>query len=341
MKKSAPNLFLHPKTGVYYVRKMVNGRRRKISTGEKSFWPATRKAAEILSKLHDQKQGWNRKQVLTLSEWWQTYEETYLPSLKSPHVYRQAFAQVSLVMQRMPLDQLTTSVCQRYVNELKRRYSPSTVCVYTTAMLAILSKARQEGAISQNPFTGIERGKVTIRQRVLTEEEQDHLLSILHPSGQRWLSFMLNTGLRISESATITPEDVVFERQLMRVVGKGEKERWVPLFPKAAEVLKAQIAAEGHLWNFTRVALGKWLRKAARSAGIKGVTPHTLRHTFATRFLQAGGDIYKLSLILGHSSVTITERIYAHLLQSDLVAAIQGIQLERPAKVVKGAFGRR
>ncbi len=68
------------------------------------------------------------------------------------------------------------------------------------------------------------------------------------------------------------------------------------------------------------------LTQGAERAKIPRITPHALRHTFGTRWLQAGGDIYKLSKILGHSSVAVTEAHYAHLLKEDLVAASQQVR---------------
>ena len=68
-------------------------------------------------------------------------------------------------------------------------------------------------------------------------------------------------------------------------------------------------------------------RKGSARAKIPSLTPHVLRHTFGTRWLQAGGDIYKLSKILGHSSVAVTEAHYAHLLKEDLVAASQQVKI--------------
>ena len=69
------------------------------------------------------------------------------------------------------------------------------------------------------------------------------------------------------------------------------------------------------------------LAQGAERAKIPRITPHALRHTFGTRWLQAGGDIYKLSKILGHSSVAVTEAHYAHLLKEDLVAASRQVKL--------------
>jgi integrase len=69
------------------------------------------------------------------------------------------------------------------------------------------------------------------------------------------------------------------------------------------------------------------LAEGAARAKIPVITPHALRHTFGTRWLQAGGDISKLSKILGHSSVAVTEAHYAHLLKEDLVAASQQVKI--------------
>ena len=69
------------------------------------------------------------------------------------------------------------------------------------------------------------------------------------------------------------------------------------------------------------------MAEGSARAKIPALTPHSLRHTFGTRWLQAGGDIYKLSKILGHSSVAVTEAHYAHLLKEDLVAASQQIKI--------------
>jgi len=74
-------------------------------------------------------------------------------------------------------------------------------------------------------------------------------------------------------------------------------------------------------------SLREVLAEGAVRVHVAHLTPHTLRHTFGTRWLQAGGDIYKLSRILGHSSVAVTEAHYAHLLKDDLVAASQQVKI--------------
>jgi integrase len=97
--------------------------------------------------------------------------------------------------------------------------------------------------------------------------------------------------------------------------------------PDASAVLKEQLEAEAKLWKQNPQRLREVLAEGAARAKIPVITPHALRHTFGTRWLQAGGDIYKLSKILGHSGVAVTEAHYAHLLKEDLVAASQQVKI--------------
>jgi hypothetical protein len=97
--------------------------------------------------------------------------------------------------------------------------------------------------------------------------------------------------------------------------------------PDAARCTGRPLKAEDRLWKQTPQRLREVLAQGAERAKIPRVTPHALRHTFGTRWLQVGGDIYKLSKILGHSSVVVTEAHYAHLLNEDLVAASQQMKI--------------
>src|SRR5262249_29281637 len=111
------------------------------------------------------------------------------------------------------------------------------------------------------------------------------------------------------------------------VIGKFRKERDIPMQPDAQAALAEQLKAEDRLWKQNPQRLREVLAQGAERAKIARITPHALRHTFGTRWLQAGGDIFKLSKILGHSSVAVTEAHYAHLLKDDLVAASRQVKL--------------
>ena len=101
----------------------------------------------------------------------------------------------------------------------------------------------------------------------------------------------------------------------------------MPMQPDARASLDEQLEQEGKLWKQNPQRLREVLAEGSTRAKIPSITPHVLRHTFGTRWLQAGGDIYKLSKILGHSSVAVTEAHYAHLLKEDLVAASQQVKI--------------
>jgi len=97
--------------------------------------------------------------------------------------------------------------------------------------------------------------------------------------------------------------------------------------PDAHAAVVEQLEEDGKLWKQNPQRLREVLADGSARAKVPPVTPHALRHTFGTRWLQAGGDIYKLSKILGHSSVAVTEQHYAHLLKEDLVAASQQVKI--------------
>lgn len=135
---------------------------------------------------------------------------------------------------------------------------------------------------------------------------------------------MLGTGCRITEVLHVTPADLDFEAQSIRLrVTKNDKPRVVPMFPAVAVALQTQLEeTPDQLWGTpqTKNTYDHLLGRRSKALNIPRISPHALRHTFATRWLQEGKDIYLLSKILGHASVTITENHYAHLVSSDVVS---------------------
>ena len=151
----------------------------------------------------------------------------------------------------------------------------------------------------------------------------------------RFVEFALGTGGRLEEVRTA---QVDLAAITVRFHGKFDKVRTVPLLtPESIAAAKAQIETEGKLWTMNPQHFRDVLARAAKRLGIPHLSPHTLRHTFATRFLQAGGDIYVLSKLLGHSSVSITERHYAHVVDADIIARARQIRLPSPEGAAEGA----
>ena len=180
----------------------------------------------------------------------------------------------------------------------------------------------------------------------LTVDEIDQMLMVIDKTtflGVRnaaIIETMYSSGLRVSELVNLKIKDVYFDSDFLRIFGKGNKERLVPLGSFAKEGIKNYMEyyrnsnkiKEGEediifLNNrgarLTRVMIFKIISKVAKLAGIKRkISPHSLRHSFATHLLEGGADLRAIQEMLGHSSITTTE-IYTHVDNSYLKSVIK------------------
>ncbi len=149
------------------------------------------------------------------------------------------------------------------------------------------------------------------------------------------LELLYATGLRVSEAGTLKKHDVNIEFGYVRCIGKGNKERIVPIGGKAVAAVKdylargrpallGQQADRGFLFlsrfgrPFSRQGLWKLVKRAGRAAGLKKtLSPHSLRHSFATHLLERGADLRAVQEMLGHASISTTQ-IYTHVDQTRL-----------------------
>lgn len=176
----------------------------------------------------------------------------------------------------------------------------------------------------------------------LTTAEIDRLLDSLDdstPKGRRdsaMLEVLYSCGLRVSELTSLKMSDLFFGEGYIRVVGKGNKQRLVPISSVARD--KVQIYLEDRRKSntnsdilflnnrgnaLTRVMLFTIIRQAALRAGItKQISPHTFRHSFATHLLEGGASIRQVQEMLGHESILTTE-IYTHLDTSHLRSTVE------------------
>lgn len=190
---------------------------------------------------------------------------------------------------------------------------------------------------------------------VLTVEEVNKILSgpcRLVPKERRdraILETLYGAGLRISETAGLQIPDLLFSEQLIRVRGKGSRERIVPIGQAAIEAVESYLTEgrqrfvgpkasdfvflSAHKRSFSRMGLWLVVRRWVRFAGIdKRVTPHTFRHTFATHLLEGGADLRAVQAMLGHESLATTQ-IYTHLDRQYLRSVHQSCHpLERQGK---------
>jgi len=194
-----------------------------------------------------------------------------------------------------------------------------------------------QNAIQNNPVTFIELPRQTRKLPVvLSVDEIDLLQSLIDftkDEGVRndaIIETMYSCGLRVSEVIGLKLSDLYFDEGFIKVLGKGSKQRFVPIASSAVKKISSYIAenrshlkikseAEDILFlnrrgaQLTRAMIFTILKDLTKIAGLtKNVSPHTLRHSFATHLLENGADLRSIQLMLGHESITTTE-VYLHL----------------------------
>src|SRR5438477_3434045 len=304
---------------LWYFKKMINGQRFVVSTGFADRKSAERRASDLEHDIRAGIHGW-KSTVPSFAEWCTVYKKAYTAMKSSRNRDADIVAHFLPHFGARPLDEITKSDMVRYLNfrrmqktaspghRTRRTISESTVQRERAPLQAIFQRAIEDGHEFTNPFRGIKRVKDKPRTRVLSLDEETLLLDALNPRFQRFVRFALGTGARLDEIRGIDPDrDIHWQDGTVHVIGKFRKERDIPMQPDAQAALAEQLSAEDRLWKQNPQRLREVLAQGAARAKIARITPHALRHTFGTRWLQAGGDIYKLSKILGHSSVAVTE----------------------------------
>jgi integrase/recombinase XerD len=199
-----------------------------------------------------------------------------------------------------------------------------------------------EDLVQKNPASLLEAPKTSRKlPDVLDTREIDLMLAQIDrskPEGERnrtMIETMFSCGLRVSETVNLCISDISFKEEFVKVTGKGNKERLVPISQVALDALENYIrhvrvhiepASGNHDIVFlnkrgtrlSRVMVFYIMKDLAKKAGIKkSISPHTLRHSFATSLVEAGADLRAVQQMLGHESITTTE-IYTHIDRSYL-----------------------
>jgi len=193
-----------------------------------------------------------------------------------------------------------------------------------------------EKLLNQNPLEAMESPKLSKKlPHVLSENEVERLLNQPDPStpsglrDKAMLEFLYATGLRVSEMMSLRLDQVNLEVGCVRVFGKGGRERIVPIGEVAqaslrtylnkgrGRILKDQVSpyvfVNPRAEKMTRQGFWKIVKKYGLIAGIKGnMTPHTLRHCFASHLLDRGADLRSVQTLLGHVDIATTQ-IYTHV----------------------------
>lgn len=243
------------------------------------------------------------------------------------------------------------------------RHAPRSLARRMSALRRFFDYARRQGWIEKDPATSLRSPKLPRRLPVfLTEDEMARLLAApsddapipegRSPEEHRWLArrdhavllTFLYTGLRLAELVGLNWPDLNDAAGTIRVFGKGSKERLLPLHPVLGRTLTAWRAAVSPLPHpeagapdpravfvdprgrrLTARMAGYLVERAVTSAGLSArITPHKLRHTFATQLLHRGADLVEIQSLLGHSQLATTS-LYTHTTVERLRRAVDGL----------------
>ena len=242
---------------------------------------------------------------------------------------------------------IDNEIIKQFVYEIAKSVNPRSQARIISGLRSFFDYLIFEDYRKTNPTDLIEAPKIGRKlPDTLAENEIDALISAIdlsHPQGERnrtILETMYSCGLRVSELITLKISDLFFEEGFIRVIGKGNKQRFVPIHYNAQKYILFYIkdirnqiqpkkGFEDTLFlnrrgkGLTRQMIFIILKNLALEIDLKKkISPHTLRHSFATHLLKNGADLRAIQQMLGHESITTTE-VYVHLDKSYLKEVVE------------------
>jgi integrase/recombinase XerC len=256
----------------------------------------------------------------------------------SPHTcrnYLRDLEQFESFLEEMAIEKVDRMALRRYLSFLHRKNRKSSIARKLSTLRSFYKYLVREHVLSANPAKPVATPKVEkLLPTTLTVDEAFRLME--SPSKDQKsretelrdraiLELLYSSGLRVSELVGLNPNRVNLDLGIVRVMGKGRKERIVPVGAKAIEALKSYLETRGILeegsplfvnlrkGRLTDRSVARLVKKYGRQSGIfRKISPHSLRHTFATHLLDAGADLREIQEMLGHVSLSTTQR-YTHL----------------------------
>jgi len=251
--------------------------------------------------------------------------------------YRRDLVRLAGTLEDRGVDLLAASVEElgQHLRHLRREgLSPRSISRALVSMRRFYAFLVNEGDRSDNPAVNLYPPRLPRRlPKVLSEPEVEALLQApdtARPAGIRdraMIELLYASGLRVSELVGLERSQLQLEAGFLIAFGKGAKERVVPVGESAedwlhrylVEVRPSMVKGRHDIvfvsyrgLGLTRQGFWKLLRNHGRSAGIKNLSPHVLRHSFATHLLEHGADLRAVQVMLGHSNITTTQ-IYTHI----------------------------
>lgn len=240
-------------------------------------------------------------------------------------------------------NELTSKITKEFIYNISKKVKPPTQARIISGIRRFFDYLILENLIEKNPMDNIESPKLgTNLPNTLTIEEIDKIISTIKLGSKTGLrnvaiiELLYSCGLRVSELINLKISDLFFKESLIKVTGKGNKERFVPISKQS------QIYINNYLQNvrsyqkikkgfedtlflnergtiLSRVMIFLILKKLKNASNIKKkIGPHTLRHSFATHLIENGADLITIQKMMGHESITTTER-YLHVNKKHLI----------------------
>ena len=231
---------------------------------------------------------------------------------------------------------------QPFIYDVSKNVNPRSQSRLISGLRSFFSYLVFEDYRTTNPLDLIESPKIGRKlPDTLSIEEIDSLINAIDlskPEGQRnkaILETLYSCGLRVSELTNLKISDLFFEEGFIKVTGKGDKQRFVPIGPSTQKYITIYVKEiRSHITisplykdtlflnrrgkQLTRAMIFTIIKQLAEKIGLnKNISPHTFRHSFATHLLENGADLRAIQLMLGHESITTTE-IYMHVDRSHL-----------------------
>ena len=233
------------------------------------------------------------------------------------------------------LSQLTDNDIKQFLTWKQKESSARTMAHFMTVFRSFYKFLEIEEVITKNPMDDLELPKLPKSlPKVLSKEEVELLLDVPLTNAYQYrnkamLELMYSSGLRISELISLHIHDVNLEMQTVRIFGKGNKERIIPIGDYATKYLEIYLyefrpmllkrketdilflSSRGD--QMSRQAFFKIIKQLGQTKHIKtDFSPHTLRHSFATHLLENGADLRSIQELLGHSDISTTQ-VYTHI----------------------------
>ena len=245
------------------------------------------------------------------------------------------------------ISEINSNVIREFVYQQTKLIKPSSQSRLISSLKNFFDYLIIEKIIFINPINSIQYPKIATKiPETLSTQEIDKLIDYLKKSKKNSLrnctilEVLYSCGLRVSELTNLNISDIFFDDLLIKILGKGRKERFVPMSKIVKDMIKDYLNSErfntitkkgfedilflnNRGEKLTRVMIFTILNIAKKGIGIKKkVSPHILRHSFATHLIENGADISSIQHMLGHTNITTTER-YLHVSKKHLVDTIK------------------